>query len=113
MSRTRVNFIISSAMILLAVVAVYYERIRIGAWVWHLRQGTTTTVGGYVIPAPRNWYVEDLGNGTQLLVRLDTDDQTPTQRVKSHASMLVMLEKPMNSEDINHLLSAERSLMEQ
>jgi hypothetical protein len=86
---------------------VYAQRIHIEAWAWHRRHGTSITVGSYVVPVPSNWYVESLDNGSQMLVRLDTDDNSSTKRVKAHAGILLLLGRPLTTRDLDLLRSID------
>jgi hypothetical protein len=47
---------------------------RIEAYYWHLRHGTTVTVGNYQFPVPKQWYVYYISANNVLLVDLDTGD---------------------------------------
>src|ERR1700761_6216084 len=62
------------------------QRPGVRARVWHWRHGVTLEMGNVTVPAPRNYLVTDFGEGF-LLTRLDTEDRTPTQRMKSVASI--------------------------
>ena len=69
------------------------------AWVWHWRHGASLEIGNAVVPAPRNYSVQELGDG-YLLVRLDTEDRTPTQRTKSKAAITVRPAPPVTAEQM-------------
>src|SRR5579863_3913049 len=49
------------------------------SWWWHFRHGEVVAVADYQVPAPRNWYVQDVGDGDQMMIRLDTDDRPGEQ----------------------------------
>lgn len=72
------------------------------ARVWHWRHGTTLEIGSAVVPAPRNYQVQEFGDGF-LLVRLDTEDRTPTQRTKSMASIGVRPAPPVTAEQMENV----------
>src|ERR1700729_3820565 len=72
------------------------------ARVWHWRHGTTLEIGNAVVPAPRNYLVQEFGDG-YLLVRLDTEDRTPTVRTKSKASIGVRPAPPVTAEQMEQL----------
>jgi hypothetical protein len=72
------------------------------AWVWHQRHGATLEMGNVTVPAPRNYAVQELGDG-YLLVRLDTEDRTPTQRTKSKAAITVRPAPPVTAEQMEQL----------
>ncbi len=76
----------------------YSRRILISAWIWHLQHGTSLVVGNYVVPVPKNWYVQDWGSENQLLVRLDTDERTRLSRLKAHAGVS-LAEEPTLTND--------------
>ena len=72
------------------------------AQVWHWRHGTTLEIGNAVVPAPRNYLVQEFGDG-YLLVRLDTEDRTPTVRTKSKASIGVRPAPLVTAEQMEQL----------
>jgi hypothetical protein len=70
-------------------------------------------VGSYIVPVPANWYVEDVGGGTQLLFRLDTSDHSPRKRIKVHSGILVYVSpRAMTDQFLAFLLSREKEDME-
>ena len=96
------------ALALVVVAAIYlaYDfRAPIEARIWHLRHGTVTTVGNYSVPVPASWYVEDWGDGQQILMNLHTNDQTPLKRMKTHASIVLWPGTPVPIESLNRLTS--------
>ena len=110
--KPRSKLVLSATLVLVIAWTAYHYRLSIKAWGWHLRHGTTIMVNGYVVPVPKNWYVEDQGNGDQLLVRLDTDDRTPYKRLKAHTSILLLREKPVKG-DLDSWMSLERNSLKQ
>lgn len=70
-------------------------------------EGTALTVGNYVFPVPANWYVENEGNHTFMIIGLDTDDSTPLRKLNWNASILLLPQRPMKAEGLNRLLSVE------
>jgi hypothetical protein len=78
---------------------------------WHVRHGTAVTIGNYIVPVPRNWYVENHGQAGQLLVRLDTDDLTPTKRLKAPAAMLFSRSMPISDKNLSLRLSLNIDLL--
>jgi hypothetical protein len=50
----------------------YRYRFHLASWWWHHRHGEVLTIADYVVPAPKNWYVEDVNDDTQVLILLDT-----------------------------------------
>jgi len=62
-------------IVVMAAWPAYRYRAYIAAWWWHLRHGEVVTVADYLVPAPKNWYVMDVGEEDQLMIRLDTDDR--------------------------------------
>jgi hypothetical protein len=99
--------------VLVIASGAYFYRVRIETWLWHVHDGTATTVGGYIVPVPSNWYPQDEGAGTELLVRLDTDDNAPLKRIKAHSSMLIYVSpRVMKDQDLVFVLSREKEAME-
>lgn len=113
MKRSKTSLIIFVSVSIVALWIAYAQRVRIGAWVWHYRHGTSLGVGSYVVPVPANWFVEDLDNGNQLLVRLDTADTISTRQLKAHAGIMVLSGKPMTSEGMDRLQSIETTSLKQ
>jgi hypothetical protein len=80
-------------LIVLVVVATlawlnYRYHVRIEAWWWHHQHGEVITIAGYQVPAPTNWYVDDAGDGDQMLIRMDTDDGPGDQANRRKPSFL-------------------------
>ena len=102
-------------MMLVAIVIavlVWLNRVRLAAWVWHLRHNRVS-VGGYVVPVPKNWYPRAEDETGYLLARLDTDDTSGTKRVKAHAGILIMTAKRAPSDsDVNRMAALEASLLQ-
>jgi hypothetical protein len=112
MSRKRIAVLIFVVIIVAAVWGAYRYRLLIAVRLWHMRHGTTTGFGGYTIPVPQNWYPQTQADGL-LLIRLDTADQTPRHRLKSHASILLLPQQQLSDQDLNRILSVElRALKE-
>ncbi len=100
-------------MLLVISAGAYFYGVPTGAWFWHVRHGTTTAVGGYIVPVPANWYPQDEGNGTQLLVRLDTDDDAPLKRIKAHSAISIYVSpRAMTDKDLAFVLSREKEATE-
>ena len=76
MSKRRLAQILILAAIAFAGWTGYRERLRITAWVWHVRHGGVLKFGNYLVPVPANWYVMDYGTGDQILIRLDHARET-------------------------------------
>src|SRR5258708_20837632 len=108
---TAARFVIALSVLVVAWQA-YTDRVRMEGWTWHIRYGTSIIIGDYIVPVRANWYVSNEGNGSYLLVRLDTDDRTPVKRIKRHAGILLLPDRPMKDEDINRLLSIEEDFVE-
>lgn len=58
-------------------------------------------------PVPANWHVEDLGNDSFALIRLDTDDYTSPRKYKQHAGIMILHHRPMKDEALNRILTLE------
>jgi hypothetical protein len=56
--------------------AFYRHRISIEAWWWHERHGEVVGIGGYSIPAPKDWYVQDDDDTTDILTLIDDQGRT-------------------------------------
>jgi hypothetical protein len=113
MNRMRVQSILLALAVVAAAWGAYTHRLRIETWIWHFRHGNTLDVGDVVVPVPANWHVETLGKTEELLVRVDTADQTPYRRLKAHSSISLLVEKPLNDQDLNRLTSLELAFMKQ
>ncbi len=113
MNRTKIGFLVLALVILAGIFTGYAYNIRVASWVWHLRHGMAMNVGNYTVPVPANWYVKSQPGGDQLLVRIDTADRTPPQRLKAHATILLLLEAPLTDQDLHRLLSLDIELLKQ
>ncbi len=111
MNAARARWIVLALIVLAAMWGVYRYRVRIEACAWHLRHGTHLVIGNYIVPVPANWYVENEGNGGQLLFRLDTDDHTPYRNLKWHSSILILPERPMNDQGLSRLVSLDEDFL--
>ena len=112
MKRSQVRLILFVLVLLMAGWALYHNRIRTSAWLWHLRH-KAAVVGDFVISVPGNWYVQSLGGGDQLLVRLDTADRSDTIRVKAHASIaIVQMRRRLSNQDLEWMASLEAAFLE-
>jgi len=109
----KIRFVLLALVVFLGTWVAYAHRIRITAWVWHLRHGTAMNVGNYTIPVPKNWYVESQPEEGELLVKMDTADRTPYKRLKAHASILLLPEAPLKDEDLHRLLSIDTDFLKQ
>lgn len=100
-------------LVVIAITAlVWLNHVRLGAWVWHLRHNTVS-VGGYIVPVPKNWYPQAEDETSYLLARLDTDDTSETKRVKAHAGIVIMTTKRATSDDdVNRMAVLEASLLQ-
>jgi len=63
-------------LLILAVVATlawvnYRYHIRIATWWWHHQHGEVLSIADYSVPAPDNWYLEDIGEDHQVLILLN------------------------------------------
>ena len=101
------KMLVISLIIFVGALIAYEFRIYIATRIWHMRHGTSLTIGNYTGPIPMNWYVQDIDGVGPLLYRLDTDDHTPTKRLKAHAS-ISLLEMSMQNND--RALAIKRSL---
>ena len=114
MKTVRAKLIVPVLVVLLAGFTAYSYRVYIAAWAWHVRHGTSTTLGHYVVPVPRNWYLLDEGDGALQLVRLDTDDRSPRKRIKGAAAILVSISGVTTTEqNVKSVLSRQKELMEE
>jgi hypothetical protein len=87
--------------------------IECGPGVWHVQHGTATTVCGYIVPVPANWYPQDEEAGTEPLVRLDTDDDAPLKRIKAHSAISIYVSpRAMTDQDLAFVLSRKKEAME-
>jgi hypothetical protein len=68
-------------VILVIASGAYFYRVPIGAWLWHLEHETATTVGGYIVPVPANWYPHDEEAEPSYWL-----DSTPTTMLRSNGS---------------------------
>lgn len=95
-----------------ATFLIYQNRIRITAWAWHFRH-SNIVIGTYSVPVPKNWYVEKLGDGDHLLVRLDTAQTPPTKRVKAHAGILLSVsQRAFSEDDLRRMMALEVAFLE-
>ncbi|MGH9731793.1 MAG: hypothetical protein ACRD4A_08835, partial [Candidatus Acidiferrales bacterium] len=78
----------------------YREHLRVTAWVWHVRHGGVLKCGDYLIPVPANWYVNDSGPGTGVLVRLDHAKELSSNEPYLPATISLLEEPPLK--DINY-----------
>jgi hypothetical protein len=111
MKNLKIRLVFTLILGLLVAWIMYDYRVRIEVWIWHLRHGTTITVNDYIVPVPKNWYVEDEGNGSQLLIQLDTADQTRYEKLKAHASILVTSQKSMKNQNVSFWRSLEKDAL--
>src|SRR5689334_25374167 len=95
-------------IICIGILVAYEFRIYIATLIWHMRHGTSLAIGGYSVTVPNNWYVENIDGVGQHLFRLNTDDHTPTKRLKVHASILMQEVPPRLSND--RALALKKSL---
>ncbi len=95
---------LTKILLVVAIVLVgwagYRERLRITAWVWHVRHGGVLRFGDYLIPVPANWYVNDYGTGDQILIRLDHAKGKPSNGLHLPATISLLEEPPLK--DINY-----------
>ncbi len=111
MGRSKAKFIVLALVVLALAWGIFSHRLRIETWLWHMRHGNAVNVGNFVIPVPANWYVQDEGNGGKLLVRIDTSDQTPYKRLKAHAGMLLLPERPLSDLELGRMTSLDTASM--
>jgi hypothetical protein len=112
MKRSAMKLIIV-LLVLTGAWGIYRHLKSVEVWFWHVRHDDAVDVGGFAVPVPANWYGEKLGIADELLIRIDTNDRTPTKRLKSFASMSVRLEKPVSKRDLDRLLSLELDSMKE
>jgi hypothetical protein len=113
MNRAKIGLLVLALVILTGIVTGYAYHIRVAAWLWHLRHGAAMSVGTYTVPVPTNWYVESQSGGDQLLIRADTANQTPSNRPKAHATILLLIEPPSTDEQLNRSLALDREFLKQ
>ena len=69
---------ISAVLIVIAVTSLvvlhYIPLRRIEAYYWHLRHGSSVTIGRYQFPVPKQWYVDYVSASDVMLVNLNTGD---------------------------------------
>jgi hypothetical protein len=113
MKLVRIRPVVVMMLVAMAITALLWlNHVRLGAWVWHLRHNTVS-VGGYIVPVPKNWYPQAEDETSYLLARLDTDDTAETKRLKAHAGILIMTaNRPLSDNDVNHMAALEASLLE-
>lgn len=91
---------------------IWTERVRVGAFWWHLWH-TTVTVGNFIVPVPKNWYEQKQNEDAYLLVRLDTNDRRATTRLKTHAGVLVSVAMhPFSEADVQRMAALQTSLLQ-
>jgi len=76
---------------------------RIESWWWHLRHGGSETVFGYVIPVPKDWWVQDTSDNWQFLVGLENHAGLRGGKIVSPPSISLMRERPEH--DVAHWTS--------
>jgi|GEM_PF-3062918 len=100
MSKRKLTQILLVVAVALAGWSGYGERLRITAWVWHVRHGGVLRLGDYLIPVPINWYVNDYGPGDQILIRLDHAKGMSSNSTHLPATISLLEEPPLK--DINY-----------
>lgn len=76
-SRTLITLFFLGILALITWVA-YQRRVRLAAWVWHVRHHGTLMVAGYVVPVPDDWYVHDRQPTDRLLIKLSPSELPAT-----------------------------------
>lgn len=89
---TVTRIVVPLTLLAVAWLALSY-RIRVEAWIWHLRHGQSDVFAKYVVPVPTNWYVDDTEEQLHTLIRMDTEDRTgePRRDKKRRAHAIIML----------------------
>ncbi|HKF53020.1 MAG TPA: hypothetical protein VKB26_11960 [Candidatus Acidoferrales bacterium] len=100
MSKRKLTLVLLVVAVGLAGWTGYRERLRVTAWVWHVRHGGVLRLADYLIPVPTNWYVEDYGAGDQILIRLDHDNEVSGNSIHLPATISLLEEPPLK--DINY-----------
>lgn len=95
MSKRKLTGILLGVAIVLAGWTGYRERLRITAWVWHVRHGGVLRFGDYLVPVPANWYVNDYGPGNEILIRQDYAKVNSSNGPHLPASISLMEEPPL------------------
>lgn len=95
MSKRKLTQILLIVAVVVAGWTGYRERLRVTAWVWHIRHGGVLRFGDYLVPVPANWYVNDYGSGNQILIRLDYAKGNSSNGPRLPASISLMEEPPL------------------
>ena len=74
---------------ILFILISYRYRAPLAGWIWHIRHGNSVTISNYIVPVPRNWYIESENGVGQILVRVDTDNPAPRRKIKAYSSMFL------------------------
>ena len=67
----------------------YIPELRIEAYYWHLRHGTSLTIDGYRVPVPKHWYVHYVLPNDVMLIDLNSGDSI-TVRTSSQPKGLTL-----------------------
>lgn len=105
MIRIQLKLLLLAIVLVGALWALHHHWARVNSVAWHLRHGRALQFGEYVLPVPWNWYPRNTANGTQILARLDTEDRTPQERKKAHAS--IVLSPKVTHQDVDLQLAKQ------
>jgi hypothetical protein len=94
MTRARLGILV---IVMMAAWLTYRHWISLETWGWHVRHGQELQVSEYVVPAPKNWHVQNTGEDSWLLTRLDTQDTTGNpardKKARFHAFVSIFLSR--------------------
>lgn len=86
---------------------VYQRRVRLTAWLWHVRHHNTMMFAEYLIPVPVDWYVDDSLPKYQLLFKLNPSKQASERALHPPTTISFLDEPPLR--DINYWKSIQTS----
>jgi len=89
---TQVNWRHITVLAIVAIVALagYRERIRLAAWLWHVRHGGVESFGNYIIPIPLGWYIQDFGTHDRIVIKIDQDSSSRLARQRVPATITLL-----------------------
>lgn len=74
LSGLKISAVLIGVAVTCLLVLQYIPVHRIETYYWHLRHGTSVTIGSYQFPVPKQWYVNYISASDVMLVNLNTGD---------------------------------------
>ncbi len=115
MKRSTVTKIVVLLIILMVGWLALSYRVRIEAWIWHLRHGQSDVFAKYAVPVPANWYVGDADEQIHTLIRLDTEDRTGEpkrdRKLRFHAIITLSTHAAFKPGQLDFMNSAQSSML--